>query len=265
MRLPGDGIGRTSRSRLYRAGKASVARRATTGDREGHVGVGEDPRRTSLHGQRGSREVGPRHVAPEALQDGSRISCVRVIGSQGVEARASEGEGHAGSADGEHGCHGGKSLSEEVGSRLRGGDDLLGRRGDAERCQVRGDLLGRPPGVVGDEGEPHAGRPRAHERVGSTRHRVLSHVDDAVEIEERDIVHRRQRRRSPRILTVHVRHDGGPPHASASGEPASSEPVSIGPVSGSPAARRALIVALTWVSARAYSARSGRMTLAIAR
>ena len=130
---------------------------------------------------------------------------------------------------------------------------------------MRGDLLRRPPGIVGDEGEPHAGRPCVRECLGRARHRVLAHVDDAVEIEECDIVHRRQRRPSFGISPAHIRHDGAPPHASASGEPTSIELVSMGPVSGSPAARRALIVALTWVSARAYSTRSGRMTLAMAR
>ena len=36
----------------------------------------------------------------------------------------------------------------------------------AERGQVRRNLLRRTPGIVGDEGEPHASRPRAHERLG---------------------------------------------------------------------------------------------------
>ena len=51
-----------------------------------------------------------------------------------------------------------------------------------------GDVLGRPGGVVGDEAESHARVPGSGQRLGDAGHRVRSHVDDAVEVEQGDVV-----------------------------------------------------------------------------
>ena len=78
--------------------------------------------------------------------------------------------------------------AEQPGGRLGAGHDVLVVGVHAELAQLLADLLRRTGGVVGDERQVHAAGLRRVQRLGGSRHGVGSDVDDAVEVEDRDVV-----------------------------------------------------------------------------
>ena len=73
--------------------------------------------------------------------------------------------------------------------------DDLGRVGlDAHAAEQVGDRLRRPRGVVGHEGQPHPRRTRRGERLRRAVDRGRSQVDDAVQVEQGDVVASRRLR-----------------------------------------------------------------------
>jgi hypothetical protein len=53
---------------------------------------------------------------------------------------------------------------------------------------MSGDLVGSARSIVRDIGQPHPGPPRLGQGVGNPGDRVRAHVDDAVQVDQGDVV-----------------------------------------------------------------------------
>jgi hypothetical protein len=169
-------------------GPVAGQRTARRGDRG--VGIRGDVPGAPPHRDHRLGELGPADVASVSLDDRDRL----VLGTRDHgQARGRQRCGHPGSADREHPRTGSEHLRHHGGRRLGAGDDVLRLGRDPERRQVLGHILRRARRVVGHEPQAHAGCPDGAEGSGHARHRVGTHVDDAVEVEQRDVVDLRQR------------------------------------------------------------------------
>ncbi len=74
------------------------------------------------------------------------------------------------------------------GGRLGRGHHVVRPRLHPQLPQVLGHRVRWPRGVVGDEGDPHPRGPRRRHVPGRSGHRLRSDVDDAVEVEHRQVV-----------------------------------------------------------------------------
>jgi hypothetical protein len=183
-----------TRSRFDGRCKASIAGGSATGDGEGAIGIGHDPKGTGLHRERRSSQVTPGRVATESLEYAAHVAWPLTLCAHRVQPHANECEGNARPADRQDVRSRGQVSRQDLRACLRRGDDLLDVGRDAQLLEVRGDLLRRAACIVGDEGEGHPRAPCRRKGIGGAWHGVISDVDHSVEVKQGDIVHRGERR-----------------------------------------------------------------------
>ena len=88
----------------------------------------------------------------------------------------------------EYGAAGTQEVGEDTGGRLGAGDDLGRLGGHPHHGQPLGHLIGGPGRVVGDVGAAHPLLLGGPDRVGGVRDHVIPDIDDAVEVEEPDVI-----------------------------------------------------------------------------
>ncbi len=175
MGLPHD-LRRDAGRRLERRDEGTGPRRDTAGNRVGAIRVRGDEMRSALHVERRGpqRVVGRGAIEPHDHRVGTSARPVR----EDLDALHDQRGAQRGLADDPHGPR--PARGEHRGGRDRGGDDLVGTRGDACGGEVRHDVGGRARRVVRDEDRPGSADPSRLERLTGPRDRLVTTHDRAV-------------------------------------------------------------------------------------
>ena len=144
------------------------------GRRNRRVDVGRDPRHAAIDRDRALGELSPVQVGRVPLHHRGQFAVGRVDRDEPAFAQRHL---QSGRADDQHPGARRKLLGQMPRRRLRGRDDLVGGRVDAQLRQVRRHRIGRAGGVVRDERQPQPVAAGGGQRLGRARDRGRADVD----------------------------------------------------------------------------------------
>ncbi len=169
------------------ADQRAIAGEQTPATRQRAVDVGGNPQRARPYREGGLSKIAVAKLRPKSLHDGVGPFVGR---PDHLETGVLDDRAQRGTANNQHSGAHANDLDDQSSRRLRRRHDFLWRRRNAQAGEMAGHRGGVARGVVRDEREPHAERSSLRDRLRRDGNGLWPDVDNAVKIEQADVVRR---------------------------------------------------------------------------